>query len=53
LVLFFLSLHLNYLRQKNHLKLLKIDKIDGLLADLGVSSHQFDAAARGFTIREE
>ena len=37
----------------NFVKFYDLLGIDGLLADLGVSSHQFDVGDRGFSIREE
>ena len=33
----------NFAFISNHLRLLGVKKVDGILADLGVSSHQFDA----------
>ncbi len=41
----------NFRDLKRYLKLCGVKQINGVLADFGVSSHQFDAQQRGFSIR--
>ena len=49
----FTFLNQNFRFLKNNLAFNGIKSIDGLIADLGVSFHQFDESSRGFTFRHD
>ena len=49
----FTFVHSNFAFLRNFLRFHGVDRVDGLLADLGVSFHHFDSGERGFSFRAD
>lgn len=49
----FVFVRSNFRYLSNFMKFHSVEAVDGILADLGVSSHHFDASSRGFSFRFE
>ncbi len=47
----FTFIHANFRDLKKYLRLYGVHQVDGILADLGISSHQIDEPSRGFSTR--